>query len=50
MGKITRESWDFIVENIIYIVMYNEDLDTIYNELEDYLTGEGIIEIIEEGE
>lgn len=47
-GKITRESWELIAENIVYIVEKNsQDYDAAINELEGYLTGEGIIEVTE---
>ena len=47
MSKITRESWEQIAEEIIYIVESNSgDQDAMINELEGYLEAEGIIEII----
>lgn len=49
-GKITRESWEIIASEIINIVDecrdYGND-EITFRELEEYLTGEGIIEVIE---
>lgn len=48
-GRITKESWDLIFEGIIDVVDRNlADPDSLKGELEDYLTGEGIIEVIRE--
>lgn len=52
MGKITRESWMFIAKEIINIVEDNRDYGTdaiTMDELEEFLTGQGVLEIIEEG-
>lgn len=48
--SITRESFDYLVDNIQYIVTYAEDYDQMYNELEDLIVGEGFIEEITEEE
>jgi len=48
-GKITRESWELIAENIVHIVKKNsQDYDAAINELEDYLTDEAIITVVNE--
>jgi hypothetical protein len=48
-GRITRESWDLIFEGIIDVIDRNlADPISMKTELEDYLTGEGIIEVIRE--
>ena len=55
MGKITRESWMFIAEEIIAIVeecsdisYYNGNNEFVAKKLEQLLVGEGIIEVIED--
>lgn len=51
MEKITRESWELIAENIINIVEDNKNFgndEITMGELEDYLTNEGIIEVMKE--
>lgn len=48
--RITRESFDYLVDNIQYIVTHAEDYDQMYNELEDLIVGEGFIEEITEEE
>ena len=48
-NKITRDSWELIAENIVHIVENNsQDYDAAINELEDYLTDEGIITVVNE--
>lgn len=47
--RITRESWNYIVEEIIDIVKYNSE-NMARAELKEYLTGEDIIEVIDDGE
>ena len=48
-NKITRDSWELIAENIVHIVEKNsQDYDAAINELEDYLTDEGIITVVNE--
>lgn len=50
-GRITKESWDLIFEGIMDVVDRDlADPDLLKGELEDYLTGEGIIEVIREEE
>lgn len=45
--KITKESWDLIVEGILDVVSRNlMDPDGLNHELQEYLEGEGIIEIM----
>ena len=45
--KITKESWDLIVEGIMDVVSRNlMDPDGLNHELQEYLEGEGIIEIM----
>ena len=51
MERITRDSWNIIVENIIDIVneyksYWNENF--VSENLEEYLTGEGLIEVMKE--
>ena len=46
-NKITRDSWELIAENIVHIVENAQDYDAAINELEDYLTDEGIIVVNE---
>lgn len=48
--SITRESFDYLVDNIQYIVTHADDYDQMYNELEDLIVGEGFIEEITEEE
>ena len=48
-GRITKDSWDLIFEGIMDVVDRNlADPDALKAELEEYLTGEGIIEVIRE--
>ena len=45
--KITKESWDLIVEGIMDVVSRNlMDPDSLNHELQEYLEGEGIIKIM----
>lgn len=48
MGRITKESWEIIANEIIFIVSTNDNEEDACQELEDYLTGEGIIEVVED--
>lgn len=50
MSHITKESWELISDELIYIIDSNrgEDEEYIKHELEMYLTAEGIIEVIED--
>lgn len=51
--RITRESWDVIAEEIINIVEYNRDFGSdefTKRELEEFLTGEDIINVMDERE
>lgn len=51
MSKITRESWNLIVTDIIDIVKSNRDYGTddfTNKELEDFLTDCGIIRVIDD--
>ena len=43
-NKITKESWELIVNEIIYIVETNHD--DAEKELKEYLEGEGIITVV----
>lgn len=47
-GRITRESWEMIADEIMWICQKGGSLTDRYNELEEYLTGEGIIEVMDE--
>ena len=48
-GRITKESWDLIFEGIMDVVDRSlADPDSLKAELEEYLTDEGIIEVIRE--
>ena len=48
-NRITRESWNMIAQEILYVVDNNYyDVDAIFNELEQLLTAEGIIEVIDD--
>lgn len=50
-GRIMKESWDLIFEGIMGVVDRNlADPDSMKAELEDYLTNEGIIEVVREEE
>ena len=49
MGRITKDSWDLIFEGIMDVVDRNlADPDALKAELEEYLTDEGIIEVMRE--
>jgi hypothetical protein len=46
-GRITKANWDLVFEGIMDVVDRNlADPDALKAELEEYLTGEGIIEVI----
>ena len=49
MSKITRDSWNTIAENIVNIYEeYMFDFDGFKNALEDYLTNEEVIDVVNE--
>lgn len=48
MGRITRESMEMLLEEIVDAIESTEDRDTQFEMLKTILEGNGIVEVIEE--